>query len=42
MSKTGQSLNLITIPARGLSVGGDLQYADEATLGRAIQGRQGI
>lgn len=32
----------ITIPARGLSVGGDLQYADEATLGRAIQGRQGI
>ena len=32
----------ITIPARGLSVGGDLQYADEATLGRAIEGRQGI
>ena len=30
----------ITRPARGLQVGGDLEYADEATLGRAIEGRQ--
>ena len=30
----------ITKPARGLPVGGDLEYADEATLGRAIEGRQ--
>ena len=26
--------------ARGLPVGGDLEYADEVTLGRAIEGRQ--
>lgn len=30
----------ITRPARGLPVGGDLEYADEVTLGRAIDGRQ--
>ena len=30
----------ITRPARGLPVGGDLEYADESTLGRAIEGRQ--
>jgi len=30
----------ITRPARGLPVGGDLEYADEATLGRALEGRQ--
>ena len=30
----------ITRPARGLPVGGDLEYADEVTLGRAIEGRQ--
>ncbi len=30
----------ITKPARGLPVGGDLEYADESTLGRAIEGRQ--
>ncbi len=30
----------ITRPARGLPVGGDLEYADEATLARAIEGRQ--
>lgn len=29
----------ITRPARGLPVGGDLEYADESTLGRAIEGR---
>jgi recombination protein RecR len=32
----------VTRLARGLPVGGDLEYADEATLGRAIEGRQGI
>ena len=30
----------ITRPARGLPVGGDLEYADESTLSRAIEGRQ--
>ncbi len=30
----------ITRPARGLPVGGDLEYADEVTLARAIEGRQ--
>ena len=29
-----------TRPARGLPVGGDLEYADDATLSRAIEGRQ--
>ena len=29
----------ITRPARGLPVGSDLEYADEVTLGRAIEGR---
>ena len=32
----------VTRPARGLPVGGDLEYADEVTLGRAIEGRQSI
>ena len=30
----------VTRPARGLPVGGDLEYADEITLGRAMEGRQ--
>ena len=30
----------VTRPARGLPVGGDLEYADALTLGRAIEGRQ--
>jgi recombination protein RecR len=30
----------LTRPARGLPVGGDLEYADEATLSSAIEGRQ--
>ena len=30
----------ITRLARGLPMGGDLEYADEVTLGRAIEGRQ--
>ncbi len=29
----------ITRLARGLPVGGDLEYADEVTLGRALSGR---
>ena len=32
----------ITRPARGLPVGGDLEYADDATLTRAIEGRQAL
>ncbi|HXR49517.1 MAG TPA: recombination mediator RecR [Verrucomicrobiae bacterium] len=32
----------ITRLARGLSVGVDLEYADQITLGRAIEGRQAI
>src|ERR1700761_1785709 len=30
----------VTRPASGLPVGGDLEYADEVTLGRAFQGRR--
>jgi recombination protein RecR len=30
----------VTRPASGLPVGGDLEYADEVTLGRAFAGRQ--
>ena len=30
----------VTRLARGLPVGGDLEYADDATLGRALEGRQ--
>ena len=30
----------VTRPARGLPVGGDLEYADEDTLSHAIEGRQ--
>jgi len=29
----------VTRLARGLPVGGSLEYADEATLGRAFEGR---
>jgi len=29
----------VTRLARGLPMGGDLEYADEMTLGRALQGR---
>jgi recombination protein RecR len=31
---------LITRLARGLPVGGDLEYADDVTLARALEGRQ--
>ena len=30
----------VTRPARGLPVGGDLEYADDMTLGRALKGRR--
>ena len=30
----------VTRIARGLPVGGDLEYADELTLGRALEGRR--
>ena len=32
----------ITRPAAGLPMGGDLEYADEVTLGRAITGRRDL
>jgi recombination protein RecR len=32
----------VTRPASGLPVGGDLEYADEMTLGRALLGRRAI
>ena len=32
----------VTRPASGLPVGGDLEYADEVTLGRAFEGRRAI
>ena len=32
----------VTRIARGLPVGGDLEYADEITLSRALAGRQAI
>tara|TARA_Y100000758_G_scaffold269140_1_gene210483 strand:+ start:26 stop:640 length:615 start_codon:yes stop_codon:yes gene_type:complete len=35
-------VNRITRLARGLPVGSDLEYADEVTLGRALEGRQEI
>jgi recombination protein RecR len=30
----------VTRPASGLPVGGDLEYADQVTLGRALSGRR--
>jgi len=32
----------VTRIASGLPVGGDLEYADELTLGRALQGRRDV
>jgi len=32
----------ITRIASGLPVGGDLEYADELTLGRALEGRREV
>jgi recombination protein RecR len=33
---------IVTRLASGLPVGGDLEYADEITLGRALEGRTRI
>ena len=33
---------IVTRIARGLPIGGDLEYADEATLSRALEGRAGL
>ncbi|HET9730581.1 MAG TPA: toprim domain-containing protein, partial [Acidimicrobiia bacterium] len=35
-------VNHVTRPASGLPVGGDLEYADEVTLGRALEGRREV
>jgi recombination protein RecR len=40
ISRLLKPLNVrVTRLARGLPVGGDLEYADEVTLGRALMGR---
>ena len=36
----GSMVSSITRLARGLPVGGDLEYADDVTLIRAMEGRQ--
>ncbi|MER3418726.1 MAG: recombination protein RecR [Chloroflexota bacterium] len=36
------SVGTVTRIARGLPVGGDLEYADELTLGRALEGRREV
>ncbi len=33
---------LFLIPGRGLPMGGDLEYADEVTLARALENRQDV
>jgi recombination protein RecR len=33
---------MVTRIASGLPVGGDLEYADEITLGRALEGRREV
>ncbi len=38
--RLGSDVSLITRIARGIPVGGDLEYADEVTLVRAMQGRR--
>ena len=40
--RMGASVELISRIARGIPVGGDLEYADEVTLIRALQGRRPI
>ena len=41
LSKLLRPLGLhVTRIARGLPVGGDLEYADEVTLSRALEGRR--
>ena len=36
------TVGLVSRIARGLPVGGDLEYADEVTLIRALQGRRAV
>jgi len=36
------SVGSVTRIARGIPVGGDLEYADEVTLIRALQGRRAL
>jgi recombination protein RecR len=38
----GEAEVRITRLARGLPIGGDLEYADQSTLQRALDGRQGM
>jgi recombination protein RecR len=40
--RLGKAGPRLTRPARGLPVGGDLEYTDEITLGRALEGRQDL
>lgn len=40
--RLGDSVPKLTRLARGLPVGGDLEYTDEVTLGRALEGRQAL
>ena len=43
LSRLLQTLQIsVTRLASGLPVGGDLEYADEVTLGRAFEGRRAI
>ena len=37
-----ESVGVVSRIARGLPVGGDLEYADEVTLIRALQGRRAV
>lgn len=40
--RVGDAVPKLTRLARGLPVGGDLEYTDEVTLGRALEGRQAL
>jgi recombination protein RecR len=40
--RLADSVALVTRIARGIPVGGDLEYADEVTLVRALQGRRAL
>lgn len=40
--RLGEAVPKLTRLARGLPVGGDLEYTDEVTLGRALEGRQDL
>ena len=40
--KLGHFKVSVTTIARGIAVGGELEYADEVTLGRALTGRREV